>query len=454
MKKWKATVLLTIVLVITAILTAMSFARFPIGTKDFNGFLGAIQTDYDISGGTAYTFTLAKDNIKDVEDVNEVIDVLKYRLNLLGYQSYSVKAIKDVDQAVTDYDIRIEARGSVNEFGVIDTATLTSDMQVVAAYGELEFYGGTESSPSERILKDDKVVSDAVYAGTYADGSTTYYLVNITFTDYGYNGLMTLLKNNSDSYYLKITLGDTVLMSGTSAVSASYFSGKNLQINTTSEAGAKQAALQIKSGGLAYKYELDSDSINEIVSPFGENVATKCVIALAALVAAVIVYAFVINKKYGVVALLSALLFVDLYLFMLIAIPSIKISVGGIVGFALATVLTADGFYIVSKRIKEEFGRGKTLKSAVKAGFNRSAVSVVGTAGISIVVSLILLAFTTGVVANFATVFAIGAAVSVVTTMLFARMFSGLILPLVEYKESFLGLKRTDADAFAGEKGE
>ena len=97
MKKSKAIVLLTITLVITAILTFLAFARFPVGTKNFNGFLGAIQTDYDLSGGTAYTLTLSRENINDVEDVDDVIDTLKYRLDFLGYENYSVKAVKDVE---------------------------------------------------------------------------------------------------------------------------------------------------------------------------------------------------------------------------------------------------------------------------------------------------------------------------------------------------------------------
>ena len=161
MKKWKATVLLTIVLVITAILTVTAFARFPVGTKDFNGFLGAIQTEYDLSGGTAFTLTLDKDNTEDVKDVKEVINTLKYRLNLLGYENYSVKAIKDVDDAVKDYDIRIETRGEVNKYGEIDKSALAQDIAVVAAYGELTFKGGTSESPTETILTDGKVIAEA-----------------------------------------------------------------------------------------------------------------------------------------------------------------------------------------------------------------------------------------------------------------------------------------------------
>ena len=450
MKKWKATVLLTIVLVITAILTVLSFARFPVGTKDFNGFLGAIETDYDLSGGTAYTLTLDKDNLKDVENVDEVIDTLKVRLNLLGYENYSVKAIKDVDDAVKDYDIRIETRGRVNEYGAIDTSTLNSDIAVAAAYGELKFFGGTSASPTDEILTDGDAVSDASYGGTGSDGSTTYYIINIKFSDYGYNEIKKLM--GTGTYYLRIDVGETSL-TGTEGLSiaASSFT-KDYQLTTTAgESMARRFALQIKSGGLAYKYNV-GDGV-DVSSPLGKNTDVKCVIAIAVLIAAIIVAMFVIDKKYGLISCLSMILFTDCYLFLLIAIPGIRVSLGGVIGFILATILAADGLYITSKRIKEEFTRGKTVKSAVKTGFTRALTPILGESAIAIVGALILFALVGGAVKNFALIFAVGAAVSAISTLLFARMFTSLILPLADYKESFFGLKR-DENVDAEVKGE
>lgn len=444
MKKSKAIVLLTIALVITAILTFLTFARFPVGTKNFNGFLGAIQTDYDLSGGTAYTLTLSDDNINDVDDVDEVINTLKYRLNLLGYENYSVKAIKDVDAAVEDYDIRIEARGSVSRFGEVDTDTLASDIKVAAAYGELTFYGGTSQNPTEQILDDGTPVADAYYMGVSNNGDSTTYNVNIKFSNYGYDALMELLNANS-TYYVQINLGDTVLLPGTSALSSSYINDKSLIITTGSEASARQAALQIKTGGLAYKYDVSDGE--DVSSPLGRNLEIKSIITISLLLVAIIAAMFVIDKKYGVVSCLSTIVFTDIYLFLMIAIPGIKISIGGVIGFALSTVLLADGFMIISKRIKEEFARGKTVKSAVKTGFKRALLPIAGTAGITAVSAFILFALTGGALKNFALVFAVGVVLAAAINLLVSRMFANLILAIVKYDQSFLGLKRTDKNA-------
>lgn len=441
MKKWKATVLLTIVLVITAVLTFIAFANFPVGTKNFNGFLGAIQTDYDLSGGTAYTLTLAKDNEEDVDDINEVLKTLDYRLALLGYKDYSVKAIKNVDNDVKDYDVRIEARGTANQYGEADVSTLAADIAVVAAYGDVIIYGGTEASPTTEILTEGKAIADARYVGAYTGESSTVYQVAITFTDYGYNELMKLMTENS-TYYVQINLGENVLLSGSSAISANYFSGKTLVITSPTEANAKQFALQIKTGGLAYKYEISDGE--EISSVFGSKIALKCVLGLAGLIVAIAVVMFIFDKGYGLVSCLTSLLSLDIYLFLLIAIPGLKIGIGGVIGFALATVVAAIGYYVTSARIKEEFARGKTLKSAVKTGFNRSIAPIAGGMGISVVAAVILMAFTSGAAYNFAVIYAIGAAVAIAANLLFARMFSALILALNGYKEKFLGLSRAE----------
>ena len=448
MKKWKTKVLLTVVLVLTAILTVLSFARFPVGTKDFNGFLGAIETDYDISGGTAYTLKLAKENTEDVKDVEEVIDTLKTRLDLLGYENYSVKAVKDVDDDVKDYDIVILARGDVNRYGEVDSVTLSQDIQVAAAYGELKFFGGAEESPTEEILKDGDVVADAYYGGSTSYESETYYQINIVFSDYGYEEIKNLMGENS--YYLNIKVGDTSLTGDKGLeISPSTFN-KEYQLTTTSgEAMARQFALQIKTGGLAYNYEVDSGVVYE--SAFGKNADVKCVIALSALMVAIIVAMFILNKKFGLIFCLSAILFVDLYLFLLIAIPGIKVSLGGVLGFALAELLLADGFVITTNRIKEEFAHGKTVKSAVKTGFARSLKPILGVAGIAVASALILFALSFGAIKNFAFVFAVGAFLAAATSTLFTRMFAKLILTLAEYKEDFLGFKRDDVNEQEGE---
>ena len=138
-------------------------------------------------------------------------------MDALGYQTYSVKAAKSTDEAVKDYEIRIEAKASTNKYGEPDTASLASDVAVVAAYGELKFYGGSSSNPTDEILTDGAVIKNAKYTGPTTGTDTTYYQVTVEFTDYAFKEIMD--KINAGTFYFKMTLGDTTLMSGTDALS-------------------------------------------------------------------------------------------------------------------------------------------------------------------------------------------------------------------------------------------
>ncbi len=438
MSKRKSITLLSIISVVVAILLVLTFARFPIGEiKEYKSALGAIELDYDIEGGTAYTLTLASDNEEEVEDVNDVISVLEYRLSALGYSVYTVKAVKSVDSDVLDYDIRIETK---------TTETLASDIAVVSAYGEVKFFGGTSANPTEEIMDDIKVVAGAEYLGMTSDGTNTYYQVAINFTDQAHDVIMdkiTEAESGEGSFYLEIKLNDTVLLSGSSALDKSYFNGNTLYITSQNEASAKQMVLQMQSGGLAYKYDL-SDPVS-VSSPYGDDLGLKISVVIAVMSLAIMVALILMYKGFGIVSALSVLLFILIETWMLIAVPGITLSLGGVVGIILATVLCAYALFLTSARVKEEYAHSeKTVRAAINKGFKSSLVPVISAHVVSGLVVIALLAFTSGIINNFAVTFGIGVVVSAIASLVFSRMFTALILPLAKDKEKFLNTKKAE----------
>ena len=102
-----------------------------------------------------------------------------------------------------------------------------------------------------------------------------------------------------------------------------------------------------------------------------------------------------------------------------------------------------EGILIGEYVFNEEFANTeKTAMAAIKKGFNKSIAPTAGIHIVAGVTALLLLAFTTGVVQCFAITFGIGIAVSLIVTLGFTRMYSALILPLVDDKEKFLRFKR------------
>ena len=436
MKKSKAITLLSLVLFVLVVMLFVTFARFPVGIYNFNSVLGAIETNYDISGGKTYTLTLAEDNNEEVEDINSVISTLENRLDILGYSSYSVTAYKVIDDGVKDYDIRISLKGK----DVTDT-----DINTVAAYGTVKFFGDTTEDPTTEIMADSLAVADAKYVGEQAneDGSTSH-LVSLVFTDYGYNTLKKAMKNDStdgsSNFYFKIMLGEETIMN--SQLSEGAISNKTVYINTQSAESAKQMALCLKTGGLAYKYEIENGG--EITPLFGENTELKLIICFAVLYLALIIGFIVAFKGYGLIATLTLLTFMVAQLGLMVAVPGIVLSMAGVIGLLLSTILVADGLILTIKRIKEEFALGKTAKASVRVGFKRALIPNINIGVISVVVSLALFAITSGALQNFGAVMAISSGVAFLCNVLISRMFTSLIMPIVNKKEAFLNLKREE----------
>ena len=248
MSKGKSITLLTIVSVLMAAILVMSLLRFPIGVKNYNSALGAIELDYDIEGGVAYTMTLAEDNEVPVDDVDDVIETVKARLEALGYTIYTVKSVKSVDEEVLDHDIRIEVK---------NTDSVSDDIAAVAAYGEVKFYGGESQDPTTRILEDISVIKDSQYLGAVSD---TDHYISFVLTEEACDALIDLIGSVS-TYYLKVTCGEdadgneiTLLNTSISKSTLEEGNGELSISGLASEMAAKQKALQIRDGGLAHKY--------------------------------------------------------------------------------------------------------------------------------------------------------------------------------------------------------
>lgn len=444
MKKGKAITLLSIVCVLLAALFVMTFARFPVGVKDdYISIVGAIDLDYDMAGGVAYTLELDEDNDEEITDIDQVVETLESRMESLGYSVYSVTAIKPIVNGVEAKDLDYQIRICVK-----NTESISSDIQTITAYGTVSFVGGESQNPTTEIFVDENAVESASYSGSgYDESGNELYQVGLTLTESAYNELMESIDAataNNASYYLGIKLGDAVVMDGSTAISKDAFSGRTVYITNQSEAGAKQLALQLSTGGLAYKFN-GADKPMEITAPIGKTGAMMAGITVFALLVCSAIVFFVKYKGYGVVATLSLLTFILVETAMMIAVPGIVFSIGGIIGGILASILCADGLTMIVKRISEEGSNGKTVKSAIKTGYKRALFPVLNTSVVSGIVALLLFAFTKGVIKTFAIAFGIGAVVSFLTTVLVSRMFTELILPLVKNKEKFLNIKREEA---------
>ena len=441
MNKSKAKFLFTLICVLLATLITMTFIRFTTGITDYNSIIGAINLDYDIGGGYAYEITLADDNEEDIDD-QDVMKAVATRLDYLGFKGYTLKAVKNTDNNASSSELNskyvITVPASIDEYGKDDVTMLTESIKAVVRGGEVEIFYGTQNDTTNKISVEGKIFESVEYMGQQGD----VYGVAAKFTEEAWEAIETAESSATDTFYIKVTLGDVTLVNG--SFKTSDFIDKTIYLQDSTEAGARQQALQIAMGGLNYKFNVDEVEAVEVQALLGEKTEMLLAIIVGAITLAIIVTLFVLFKGFGVVSMITLLGFIFTYVAMLVAVPGIVLSIPGVIGMVLTLIVTGVNVFATIKSVKEEFAKGKTIKSAIKTAFNSSFKTVVNVCVIIVIVALSLIIFTTGTATTLGATLGIGAVISFIATTLLSRLIANCMVSFIDKPEVVFDLKRTE----------
>ncbi|HEX6586822.1 MAG TPA: protein translocase subunit SecD [Solirubrobacterales bacterium] len=147
----------------------------------------------------------------------------------------------------------------------------------------------------------------------------------------------------------------------------------------------------------------------------------------AGIVGLILVCLFLIAyyRFLGVVAVLGLGLY-GVFLFALIKLIPITMTLPGIAGLILTIGVAADSNIIIFERIKEEVRAGRSLGSAVAAGYRKGIATIIDANVITLITAFILFALATAGVKGFAFVLGIGTIASLFTAVLFTQAFLGI----------------------------
>jgi len=442
MNKAKAKILFTVICVLLVSLITMTFIRFTVGVTDYNSIIGAIGLDYDIGGGYSYEITLADDNEEDVKD-SDVMETISARLDYLGFKGYTIKAIKRTDSNAVSSELNsryvITVPATMNDYGEDDVDLLTNSILAVVRSGEVEVFYGTQNDVTNKIEIDGDFFESVEYLGEQAQD---VYGVAVKFTEEGWQAILDAESAASDTFFLKITLGDLTLVNG--SFSSEGFLDRTIYLQDTTEAGARQQALQVGMGGLTYKFNTNEIEAVKVDALFGKNTETLLAISVGAIALAIIVSLFVACKGFGVVSMLSILAFLFTFTAMLVAVPGIVLSIPGVIGMILTLIVTGANLFLILKRVATEYAKGKTVKSAIKTAFNGSFRSVLNSCVVIGITALAFIIFAGGTTFTLGVTLGIGAIISFIATTLLARLLANCMVNFTENPEVVFNLKRTE----------
>lgn len=129
-----------------------------------------------------------------------------------------------------------------------------------------------------------------------------------------------------------------------------------------------------------------------------------------------VVFLIVYYRLPGVVAFIS-LIFYGLILIWLLNLIGVVLTLPGIAGFVLSIGMAVDANIIIYERLKEEIRNGKSIRSAIEAGFSRAMWSIIDANVTTLIAAAVLFKFGSGSIQGFAVTLAVGILVSMFTAL-------------------------------------
>ncbi len=159
------------------------------------------------------------------------------------------------------------------------------------------------------------------------------------------------------------------------------------------------------------------------------------------------------EHRHALLADLALAIYV-LVMLAILAISQASLTLPGIAGFVLSIGMAVDANVLIFERLKEELWAGKSLRAAVRVGFQRAFSAVFDSHFTTIVGAGVLFMLGTGTVKGFAFTLFWGTVVSLATAVFVTRFFVDL---LVEYDvltaPEFFGVRKADLGVFSRTEG-
>ena len=135
----------------------------------------------------------------------------------------------------------------------------------------------------------------------------------------------------------------------------------------------------------------------------------------------VFLFMILVYRLPGLASSLALLIYTEIVLVILNAF-NVTLTLPGIAGIILSIGMAVDANVIIFARVREEMMKGKTVKSSLKAGFQKAMSAIVDGNVTTLIAAAVLWFKGSGTVKGFAQTLAIGIVVSMFTALVITRM--------------------------------
>jgi preprotein translocase subunit SecD len=348
----------------------------------------SIKQGLDLQGGTHVVLEAVETPDAPVNDdaLNRVVRIIERRVNELGLT-----------------EPLIQRQGSRRV--IVELPGIKDPDAAIAMLGKtamLEF-----KDPSGKTVLTGKDLRDSRAQAAPGQGAQ----VSLEFTSEGGETFFNLTSLNVGKT-IAILLDGQVLTAP--VVNEPIRGGKAVITGSRTIQEAEQLAILLRSGALPVKMEVIE---NRTVGPtLGQDSKDKSAEAFVIGIAGIIIFMLAYYRLSGLVATIALLLYV-LLLLLAMKLLQATLTLPGIAGIILSVGMAVDANVLIFERFKEELYTGKTLRSAIDAGFSRAFATILDSNITTLFVAGVLFYMGTGPVRGFAVTLALGIVLSMFTAI-------------------------------------
>ena len=380
-------ILMAVVIIFLGFTTAVGFG------KNGTGAMRNIKLGLDLAGGVSITYQVEDEN-PTAEQMSDTIYKLQLRV-----EQYSTEA-----SVYQEGDDRI----SIEIPGVTDANQILDEL---GKPGSLEF----QTSDGESVITGADVQTASVQSGQ-DDMGNAEYSVELVLNDEGTQKFADATEANIGQPISIIYDGETI----SSPTVQSAITGGTAYItgNFTYEE-ADNLASTIRIGGL--QLELKELRSNVVGAQLGEEAISTSLMAGAIGFGLVFIFMICVYYLPGLAAGIALVIYTELVLVILNAF-NVTLTLPGIAGIVLSIGMAVDANVIIFARVREEMARGKSIKNALKAGFQKAMSAIIDGNVTTLIAAAVLWFMGSGTVKGFAQTLAIGIVVSMFTALVITRI--------------------------------
>lgn len=309
--------------------------------------------------------------------------------------------------------------------------TVQSDANPDAPYkleltddGGYEFYDEDgEEVPAEQIIKNSPLILTGADLRNNARGDIRGMspVVIVEFNPDGRRKFAQFTRRNVGDL-LAIVFNDKIL--SVPRINEAILQG-SAEISGMKDAKeAQQLANDLNAGALPVPLEIVEQNVVE--ASLGNQYVSQSIKAGATGIALVAAFMIIYYLLPGVLAVIALAMY-GLFTFAIFMLMGVTMTLPGLAGFILSVGMAVDANILIFERLKEELRSGKTLHSAIDAGFKRAWTAILDSNVCTLITCLILIALTSGPVVGFAKTLGIGVLVSMFTAITVSRTLLHLV---------------------------